>query len=124
MLVVTDPDLPPQAGMSMFLVPTDTPGVKSCATSGSAASRTAAGSTVWCTTTTSGCRPTGLLGEEGRGFEVAQTRLGGGRVHHAMRTVGVCTACFDMMCERALSRTTKGALLADKQAVQIYIADS
>ena len=66
----------------------------------------------------------GLLGEVGGGFAVAQTRLGGGRVHHAMRTVGVCNRVFDMICERVLSRTTKGELLADKQAVQAFIAES
>jgi acyl-CoA dehydrogenase len=65
-----------------------------------------------------------LLGDEGGAFGVAQTRLGGGRVHHAMRTVGVAQRAFDMLCERALSRRTKGSSLADKQMVQEYIADS
>jgi acyl-CoA dehydrogenase len=65
-----------------------------------------------------------LLGGEGQAFAIAQTRLGGGRIHHAMRTVGVCQRALDMMCERALSRTTQGSLLADKQFVQGYIADS
>ena len=45
-------------------------------------------------------------------------------MHHAMRTVGKCQRALDMMCERALSRRTQGTLLADKQAVQQYIADS
>ena len=58
------------------------------------------------------------LGEPGQGFRVAQARLGGGRVHHAMRTVGRCQRALDMMCERALSRRTQGELLADKQSVQ------
>jgi acyl-CoA dehydrogenase len=65
-----------------------------------------------------------LLGGEGKGFAVAQARLGGGRVHHAMRTVGQCQVALEMMCERAVSRTTKGSLLGDKQTVQGYIADS
>jgi acyl-CoA dehydrogenase len=65
-----------------------------------------------------------LLGEEGGGFLVAQTRLGGGRVHHAMRSVGVLKKAMDMMCERVKSRRTKGELLADKQTVQEKIADS
>jgi acyl-CoA dehydrogenase len=65
-----------------------------------------------------------LLGEEGQGFHVAQTRLGGGRVHHAMRTVGVIRKALDMMCERAVSRRTKGELLADKQMTQEKIADA
>ena len=65
-----------------------------------------------------------LLGKPGQGFDVAQSRLGGGRIHHAMRTVGVLKRALDMMCERALSRRTKGELLADKQLTQEKIADS
>lgn len=65
-----------------------------------------------------------LLGTEGAGFVGSQTRLSGGRVHHAMRAVGVCTKALDMMCERALSRKAKGELLADLQMVQSDIADS
>ena len=49
-----------------------------------------------------------LLGGEGQAFEVAQRRLGGGRIHHAMRGVAAAQKQFDMMCERALSRTTQG----------------
>ncbi len=48
----------------------------------------------------------------------------GGRIHHAMRTVAYCKKALDMMCERALSRTTQGSLLSEKQSVQNYIADS
>src|SRR4029450_11671961 len=66
----------------------------------------------------------GLLGGEGQAFVIAQTRLGGGRIHHAMRTIGLAQKAFDMMCERALSRENAGSLLADKQFVQGYIADS
>ena len=44
-----------------------------------------------------------LLGERGQGFVVAQTRLGGGRIHHAMRTMAQIKKSFDMMCQRALS---------------------
>ena len=65
-----------------------------------------------------------LLGGEGQAFAIAQTRLGGGRIHHAMRTIGLAQKALDMMCERALSRETQGGLLADKQFVQGYIADS
>ena len=65
-----------------------------------------------------------LLGGRGDGFVVAQTRLGGGRIHHAMRTVGLVKQALDMMCERALSRTTQGEMLARKQLVQAMIADS
>jgi acyl-CoA dehydrogenase len=65
-----------------------------------------------------------MLGGRGDGFVVAQTRLGGGRIHHAMRTIGLVKRAFDMMCERALSRHTKGELLARKQLVQEMVADS
>ena len=64
------------------------------------------------------------LGQRGGAFVVAQTRLGGGRIHHAMRTVGMARAALDMMMERANSRRTKGELLAKKQMVQEMIADS
>ena len=65
-----------------------------------------------------------LLGGENQAFAIAQTRLGGGRIHHAMRTIGLARKALDMMCERALSRETQGSRLADKQFVQGYIADS
>ena len=65
-----------------------------------------------------------MLGAPGEGFKVAQSRLGGGRVHHAMRVVGKCQRAFDMMCERALSRRTQGKVLAEHQFVQGFIADS
>ena len=65
-----------------------------------------------------------MLGPRGGAFAVAQTRLGGGRIHHAMRTIGQVRRAFDMMCERALSRFTQGSRLADKQMVQEKIADS
>ena len=48
-----------------------------------------------------------VLGGEGQAFVIAQTRLGGGRVHHAMRTIALARRAFDMMCERAVSRQTR-----------------
>jgi acyl-CoA dehydrogenase len=65
-----------------------------------------------------------MLGEPGQAFAIAQTRLGGGRIHHCMRTIGLVRRTFDAMLERAVSRTTQGELLADKQLVQQMIADS
>ena len=58
-----------------------------------------------------------LLGGEGQAFVIAQTRLGGGRIHHAMRTIGMAQKAIDMMCERALSRETAGQP-AGRQAVR------
>ncbi len=60
----------------------------------------------------------------GQGFALAQKRLGPGRIHHAMRWLGQSRRAFDMLCERALTRYTHGSLLADKQMVQDWIAES
>ena len=65
-----------------------------------------------------------MLGPRGGAFVVAQTRLGGGRIHHAMRTVGLVRRIYDMLCERAVSRYTQGGMLSDKQMVQEMVADS
>ena len=65
-----------------------------------------------------------LLGAEGAGFLIAQQRLYPGRIHHCMRWLGVARRAFDMLCERALSREAHGSVLADKQTIQTWIADS
>jgi acyl-CoA dehydrogenase len=65
-----------------------------------------------------------LLGGVGDGFMLAQQRLGPGRIHHCMRWLGVARRAFEMMCERATYRHAHGSLLAEKQTVQNWIADS
>ena len=65
-----------------------------------------------------------LLGPEDGAKVLAQRRLGGGRIHHAMRTIAQCRLAFDMMCERALSRHSHGAVIAEHQMVQEKIAES
>jgi alkylation response protein AidB-like acyl-CoA dehydrogenase len=65
-----------------------------------------------------------LLGPENGGKVLAQRRLGGGRIHHAMRAIAQCKRAFDMMCERALSRESHGKVIAEHQMVQSAIADS
>ncbi len=65
-----------------------------------------------------------LLGEEGQGFKLAQARLGPGRVHHCMRTIGQCELALELMCERALERRTFGRHLAEFANVQDWIAQS
>jgi acyl-CoA dehydrogenase len=65
-----------------------------------------------------------LIGEPGQGFLLAQKRLSGGRIHHAMRWIGQCHRAFDMTCERAVSRTMHGRPLGDKQFIQDFIAES
>lgn len=65
-----------------------------------------------------------LLGPEDGAKVLAQRRLGGGRIHHAMRGIAQCKRAFDMMCERALSRRAHGKIIAEHQMVQEAIADS
>ena len=124
-VVVTEPKVPIHSGASILIVPRDTPGLE-------VVRNVAVG---LCEDIGQGvhgylrfrnCRvpASNILGRPGEGFEVAQSRLGGGRIHHAMRTVGVLKRALDMMCERALSRRTKGELLAEKQLTQEKIADS
>ena len=67
---------------------------------------------------------TNLLGQEGAGFAMAQARLGPGRIHHCMRTVGQCELALAMMCERTLERHAFGKYLADFANVQEWIAES
>ena len=123
-MVVTDPDVSPYRGMSMFLVPTDTPGVNIVRDIGLGGEPLSGGHHALIHYEDVRVPADALLGGEGQAFAIAQTRLGGGRIHHAMRTIGLARKALDMMCERALSRTTQGSLLADKQFVQGYIADS
>ena len=63
-----------------------------------------------------------LLGEAGAGFALAQARLGPGRVHHAMRSIGQCELALELMCERALERRAFGGRVADQANVQDWIA--
>ena len=65
-----------------------------------------------------------LLGPEDGAKVLAQRRLGGGRIHHAMRAIAQCKRAFDMMCERALSRESHGKIIAEHQMVQSAVADS
>jgi acyl-CoA dehydrogenase len=123
-MAVTNPDVSPYKGMSMFLVPTDTPGVTIERNVGLWGEPIDDGSHALIHYDDVRVPDDALLGGEGQAFVVAQTRLGGGRIHHAMRTIGLAQKAFDMMCERVLSRETQGSLLADKQFVQGYIADS
>ena len=125
LVVITNPDVPIHEGASILIVERDAPGLE-VVRNVAVGMRDDIGSGVHGYLRFNDCRvpAANILGKPGQGFEVAQSRLGGGRIHHAMRTVGVLKRALDMMCERALSRRTKGELLADKQLTQEKIADS
>jgi acyl-CoA dehydrogenase len=125
-LAVTHPDAPPSRRMSMFLVPTSTPGVdfvRHVGVSGWVEGE-GGGDHSYIRYNDVRIPKDYILGGAGEGFLVAQTRLSGGRVHHAMRSVGQLKAAFEMMCERVQSRFTQGEVLAKKQLVQDMIAES
>ncbi|MGI8678415.1 MAG: acyl-CoA dehydrogenase family protein [Jatrophihabitans sp.] len=122
---VSDPDAARHARHSMILVPLDTPGV-----------------TIERSTTVFGyghgphgghgvidyanvrVPATNLLGPQGGGFMMAQARLGPGRIHHCMRTLGMAERALELMCARAASRTTFGEPIASQGVVQSWIAES
>jgi acyl-CoA dehydrogenase len=123
-MVVTNPDISAYHGMSMFIVPTDTPGVEIVRNVGVGTESEEHASHAYIRYTDVRIPADHLLGEEGGAFVIAQTRLGGGRIHHAMRTIAQLRKAFDMMCERAVSRSTRTGSLASMQMTQEKIADS
>ena len=130
-MAITNPDAPLLERASMFLVDRDTPGVeivRNVHTIGTSLQEnyntSGGGGHAYIRYNDVRVPRDNLLGDEGAGFVGSQTRLSGGRVHHAMRAVGTCTKALDMMCERALSRKSKGQLLSELQMVQQDIADS
>jgi acyl-CoA dehydrogenase len=123
-MAVTDPDVSPYQGMSMFIVPAETPGVNIVRNVGVGVESEAHASHAYIRYQNVRVPADHVLGAPGSAFVIAQTRLGGGRLHHAMRTVAQLRRTFEMMCERALSREVNGGKLATLQMVQEKIADS
>ncbi len=123
-MVVTNTDVSAYQGMSMFIVPADTPGIEIIRNVGVGTEPLGEGSHGYLHYDNVRVPADHLLGGEGQGFVIAQTRLGGGRIHHAMRTIAQVKRAFDMMCERALSRETRNGSLASLQMTQEKVADS
>ncbi len=108
---------------SMLLVPTDTPGITLVRNIAIMQHHSPEGH---CEIVFSDVRvpATSLLGQEGAGFAMAQARLGPGRIHHCMRTIGQCELALSLMCERTLERHIFGKYLSEFANVQEWIAES
>lgn len=126
-MALTNPDAEnPYGRASQIIVPTDTPGferIRNISLMGDEGSGYFSHSEV----RFEGVRVpvTNRIGEEGSGFELAQRRLGPGRIHHCMRWIGICERAFEMMCRRAGTRElAPGQVLAEKQTIQNWIAES
>jgi len=118
----TDPAADRHAKFSAIIVPTDTPGYnieRVVPTMG----HTSGGHCEVRLTDVHVPREN-LLGERGKGFLIAQKRLGPGRILHSMRWLGQAQRAFELMCERAKSRFAHGSLLSEKGEIQRYIAES
>lgn len=124
LMAVTDPQAPPHERATMFIVPTDTPGFEVVRNVGLFCDEYRSGGHPWIRFTDVRVPDSCRLGPVGEGFKLAQSRLGGGRLHHAQRTIGRVKQMIDMMAERALSRESYGKVIADHQAVQMDIAKS
>jgi len=126
-MAITNPEAEsPYARASQIIVPTDTPGfqrVRNISVMGEAGDDYASHSEI----IYKDCRvpQKNLLGQEGHGFEIAQQRLGPGRIHHCMRWIGICERAFDLMCQQAVTRQlAPGKPLGTRQIVQEWIAES
>ncbi len=126
-MAITNPEAEsPYARASQIIVPTNTPGfhrVRNTSIMGGPGEDYVSHSEI----IYQNCRVprTNLLGQEGKGFEIAQQRLGPGRIHHCMRWIGICERAFEMMCQHAATRLlAPGKPLGSRQMVQEWIADS
>ena len=119
----TDPSAPTHRQQSMVLVPTNTPGVE-ITRSLPVFGRQDQHGHAWIEFRDVRVPITNRLADEGDGFMIAQARLGPGRIHHCMRSIGAAERALQMMVERAKSRVAFGGPLADQGSIQEWIAES
>lgn len=126
-MALTDPQNPnPYLRASMILVPLDNPGyklIRNIPIMGDMGADYLSHGEV----TFTNCKvpATNLIGEAGKGFALAQARLGPGRIHHCMRWIGICERAFDLMCKHVVTRKLSDQkFLADQQMIQFWIAES
>ena len=119
----TDPDGPPYKQQSMILVPRDTPGVtivRNLPVFGYVDPEGHAEVTFEDVRVPAG----NLIAGEGEGFLIAQARLGPGRIHHCMRTIGVAERALGLLCRRAIARETFGQPVATRSNVLDWVAEA
>jgi acyl-CoA dehydrogenase len=122
---VTDPDAERHRRQSMILVPKDTPGVQiQRSTSLFGYDDGPHGGHAEIVYDNVRVPATNLLGDEGDGFRIAQERLGPGRIHHAMRAIGMAERALEMMCERTAHREAFGRPIIEHGVVQRWISEA